>query len=270
MKASAIRSAAPVLALCFFALPAFGSLPGSPGATPESCNTNPVTTTGTCSIPTGPAVPAAKDSKKKPPAKKTATKKEPSTALAAIEAKYKKAGTLSAKFKQTNFTESTGATKTSEGSLQSKPPGKIRWETTSPDASLLISDGKKIWFYTPPFDPDDASEHGQLIERPAGQIEAKLAQTLVSGALTSTGFMSVERVNETHFALKPIKKIRTTVAKAVVEIDPKKLLITGVTIEHKGGNTSDIRLSDIKLGEKIDDSVFNFKIPPNTDRVEPE
>jgi outer membrane lipoprotein carrier protein len=203
----------------------------------------------------------------KAPAKK---KPKSDSSLSSIEAKYKKAGSVSAKFTQTNYTAATSQTKVSQGTLQAKPPGKIRWETLSPDANLLISDGRKIWFYTPPFDPADPSERGQLIERPAGQIEARLAQTLVTGALSSTGIMSIERVNESNFALRPLKKVRTSILKAVVEIDVAKLLIVGVTLEHKGGNTSEIRLTDIELGQKLPDSTFVFKAPANTDRVDPE
>lgn len=110
-------------------------------------------------------------------------------ALQEVEKRYAEAGTLFAEFKQLNETAATGQKKESQGILYAKRPGKVRWETRSPDANLLVSDGKKFWFYTPPFDED---ERGQLIERKASEVQTKLANALLSGSFSIVHDMKIE------------------------------------------------------------------------------
>jgi outer membrane lipoprotein-sorting protein len=43
-----------------------------------------------------------------------------------------------------------------------------------------------------------------------------------------------------------------------------------VKLEHRGGNRSEIKLSNIELGSALPDELFRFVAPPNTDRINPE
>ncbi len=187
-------------------------------------------------------------------------------ALQEVEAKYAKTQTLFAEFSQTNETAATGAKKQSKGIIYAKRPGKIRWETRSPDANLLVSDGRKFWFYTPPF---DESEHGQVVERPANQVQTKLANALLSGSFSVLSEMKIEEKGPSRFILYPKKGVAGSVKRAEIEIDPKRHLIQTVILEHEGGNRSEIHLSQIDLGRKIGEELFNFVPPPNTDRINP-
>ncbi len=186
--------------------------------------------------------------------------------LVELEERYKTQRTLSAKFSQETLTPLTGQKKKSSGTLLVSRPGKIRWETETPadSRSLLVSDGKTFWFYTPPF---EESDNGQLIERKSGRSESKLEQALLSGSFSLAHDMKFEKLSETTFCFTPRKGTAGTVSKATVEIDPKAKTIRKVAIEHLGGNTADISLSEIELGKPIEDSAFHFNAPPKTDRV---
>ena len=187
-------------------------------------------------------------------------------ALQEVEAKYAESHTLFAEFNQTNETAATGAKKQSKGIIYAKRQGKIRWETRSPDANLLVSNGRKFWFYTPPF---DESEHGQVVERPANQVQTKLANALLSGSFSVLNEMKIEEKGATKFVLYPKKGVAGSVSRAEIEIDPKRHLIKTVILEHEGGNRSEIHLSQIELGRKMGDELFNFVPPPNTDHINP-
>lgn len=185
--------------------------------------------------------------------------------LQAVEAKYAKAGTLFAQFEQINVSAALKTTKKSSGRIAIKRPDKLRWETLSPNANALVSDGKHAWFYTPPF---DSTEHGQYSEYPASEIQSKLANSLLSGAFSANRSLKVEAVSDREFKLIPKTGTAGSVTEARVEIDPASKTITRVQLTHSDGNHSDIQLSGIKLGEPLGDDIFVFKAPPGTDRVQ--
>ncbi|OFZ55404.1 MAG: outer membrane lipoprotein carrier protein LolA [Bdellovibrionales bacterium RIFOXYC1_FULL_54_43] len=184
--------------------------------------------------------------------------------LQEVEAKYARATTLEADFSQINVLSALKRTKTSSGHIQFKRPNKIRWETLKPDPNLLVSDGKKFWFYTPPF---DEGEQGQVIEKKTSEVQTKFAHALLSGSFSIARNMKVKQEKPSRFALIPKKGTAGTVIRAEIEVDPGEKLIKKVTLLHRDGNRSEISLSAIKLGEPLEDRLFSFVPPPNTDIV---
>ncbi len=183
-----------------------------------------------------------------------------------VETRYSKGGTLTAQFSQTQFNATTKSTKKSKGKLQLARPNRFRWDTTSPDPSSLVSDGEKVWFYTPPF---DESEHGQVIEKPAKAVKTELASAILAGSLSSkTAELKVKPLGPNVFEVSPRKPgTAGTVERVLVEVDAKLKQIAKLTVHHKGGNRAEISLEDVKLGDPIEAAVFEFKAPPNTDRI---
>ena len=185
--------------------------------------------------------------------------------LVAVEAKYTKAGTLRADFTQINEIAALKQKKTSSGILSIKRPSKIRWEEQAPEHTLLVSDGRTLWYYTPPF---EAGERGQVIERKAQEAQSRLANALLSGAFSkATKDMKIETTSPTEFTLIPRKGSAGTVIKAILTLNADAKLIEKVVLEHKEGNRSEITLSKIELGKELPDAEFRFTAPPNTDRI---
>jgi outer membrane lipoprotein carrier protein len=183
--------------------------------------------------------------------------------LREVEETYTKAGTLFAEFSQTNESAATGTKKTSSGRIAIKRPDKVRWETTSPDPNLLVSDGKKAWYYTAPF---DETEHGQVSEYPASRVRSKLANAILSGEFSGKD-LKIKTIDVTHFSIIPKKGTAANVKEAKVKVDPSKRTIVQIEILYDDGNRAQIDLSNIKLGEKLGDDVFVFQAPPNTDHI---
>jgi outer membrane lipoprotein carrier protein len=181
--------------------------------------------------------------------------------LREVEDKYAKAATLSAEFTQVTESSAMGTRKTSSGVIQARRPDKVRWETRQPFPSLLISDGTTFWNYTPPVDAD---ERGQLATGKTSKFNTKLASALLAGSFSSA--QSTFRVDgATRFTLVPRKGTAGTVREATVVVDPVQRTIVEVTLLHQGGNKAVITLKAIELGKALDDSLFRFEVPPNTD-----
>lgn len=197
-------------------------------------------------------------------AKKQATASLPPL-LREVEVMYSKSPTLSAKFSQLTDSVTMTQKKKSSGNLFVKRPSKVRWETNEPDVSLFVSDGSNTWFYTPPF---DAEERGQLVERKASETQSKLTTALLTGSFSINKDMKFRQKTPFRYSLTPKPGSAGTVIEAIIDIDAKDKLIKKVTLEHSGGNHTEIRLSEIKLGTALKDALFTFKAPPNTDRVD--
>ncbi|MCM2276982.1 MAG: outer membrane lipoprotein chaperone LolA [Oligoflexia bacterium] len=184
--------------------------------------------------------------------------------LREIEAKYGEAGTFSARFSQINESATLKTRKTSSGTLLVKRPDKVRWETLAPDRNLLVSDGRKFWFYTPPF---DEGENGQVVEKKSSAVKSKLAQALLSGSFSAARDLKVKKAGDREFVLVPKAGTAGSVKEARVFVNPAEKLIQKVILLHRDGNRSEITLSEIELGKPLEDRLFTFQIPPNTDRL---
>lgn len=181
-----------------------------------------------------------------------------------VEAKYAKGGTLSADFEQVTESKTLNRVKKSRGRLSMRQPGSVRWETTAPEPSTLVSDGKTYWLYTPPF---DAGENGQVIEKPASQIHNQLANSILAGTVSKNPNLKVKALSKNQFEILPQKSVGGTVRRAVVEVDAREQVIRKLTLEHIDGNRAEITLSKVEVGTPFKPDFFSFIPPPNTDRV---
>ncbi len=186
--------------------------------------------------------------------------------LAEVEAHYAKSGSLSAEFSEEKFSSAFGETKSSQGTLDWKAPNSFRWETKSPESSLIISNGKTVWMYTPPF---DESENGQVIISKAAQVKSRLLDALLAGRFSSAvnQGLAAAPAGRRKFALKPAKCSGGGLKLVTVTIADHAPMISKVSIEYCDGNKSTIELSSLKMGEALAKSLFEFKVPPRTDVV---
>ena len=68
--------------------------------------------------------------------------------LKAVEARYNHAQTLQVAFREA-YTAPGQPRRTESGTLLLRKPGRMRWNYTSPQGKLFVSDGKVLWLYTP-------------------------------------------------------------------------------------------------------------------------
>jgi outer membrane lipoprotein carrier protein len=184
--------------------------------------------------------------------------------LLAVEKNYIKAKTIQADFTQRDEVKLTGAKKESSGILMIRHPDQFRWETLKPDKNLLVSDGKNFWFYTPPF---EAGERGQVIEKKTNEVQSELANAILAGAFSKVHGVVITKISATKFKLVPDEGVAGSVKDAEIEIDPAKNIIQKLSLEHLGGNKTEISLGNVKLAEKMNDAYFKFVTPPATDVI---
>lgn len=68
--------------------------------------------------------------------------------LKAVENRYNHAQTLQVVFHEA-YTGVGQPRRTESGTLLLRKPGRMRWDYTSPQGKLFVSDGKWLWLYTP-------------------------------------------------------------------------------------------------------------------------
>ena len=68
--------------------------------------------------------------------------------LKAVEARYNHAQTLQVGFHEA-YTGPGQPRRMESGTLLLRKPGRMRWDYTSPEGKLFVSDGKFLWLYTP-------------------------------------------------------------------------------------------------------------------------
>jgi outer membrane lipoprotein carrier protein len=68
--------------------------------------------------------------------------------LKSVETRYNHAQTLQVVFHEA-YTGPGQPRRTESGTLLLRKPGRMRWDYTSPQGKLFVSDGKFLWLYTP-------------------------------------------------------------------------------------------------------------------------
>jgi outer membrane lipoprotein-sorting protein len=150
--------------------------------------------------------------------------------LQEVQTQYQKSTGVQAEFTQSTDIKATKQIKKAKGRIWIKRPNKLRWETLEPDPNILVSDGKTFWFYTPPFDKD---ERGQVIIKKSAQVQTQFLNALLSGSF------DFEKGS--------------------------KHTISEVILTHTSGNQTTIKLQQINLNAKLDDSLFKFSPDRRTD-----
>ncbi|MBN1115479.1 MAG: outer membrane lipoprotein carrier protein LolA [Oligoflexia bacterium] len=160
-------------------------------------------------------------------------------------------------FTQVNSFTFSKDVKKSSGVLIASVPRKFIWELFGDEASSVVSNGKKIWFYTP---PEEDGDRGVLIIKDAQDSEGFLSLLFdcsyepvvsrVKSKGTVKAFLSGSREKGYDWA--------------VVEygVNPPRFFSLSFT-DFSGNKTSIITNGFMKLKKPVPAASFNFKVPGN-------
>jgi outer membrane lipoprotein carrier protein len=199
-------------------------------------------------------------------------KKKPSSSfsLSKLQASYKGTGSLEADFVQEVYQASLARTKTSKGSLKLSKPNFVRWETYEPEASVMVSNGRKVSYFTP-----DArgKGKGQVIERSAGELAKQPLFRILTGSARLDKEFKVQKQSEvpgqepeekwTELSLKPLKPMGDLVH-VQLRVNSKYLIQELIT-ESESGKKTKFTLQNQALGAKLPPALFEFKPPADTE-----
>jgi len=157
---------------------------------------------------------------------------------------------------------------TERGHLLVKKPGRMRWEYTTPERKLFVSDGAKMYSYLPQdkqviissLPADDQATTPTLFLTGKGNLTRDFTPSLVD---LPAGMPAGTR------ALKLIPKTRQRDYDwLILVIDPGTLAIRGlVTVDAQGGQST-FAFDNLKENVGLADKEFAFKIPRGVDVVE--
>ena len=218
-----------------------------------------------------PVAPIEKQQKTQAKTKKTekssrASSSENSTrkTLAEVQTTYKNVKTLTAEFTQQLKNIALGTTKESFGRIFIKRPDMFRWETHKPEQSILVSNGKKVWYYTAPFRED---EKGQVMTKRAADVQSRLAIDLLAGTINTEKDFKVRRLSDDHLELTPLKPAGD-IDRVELYIEKPTKLVYKLVLYTKSGNQTALTLKNVTLGPSLSDTMFNFVPPANTEEIQ--
>ncbi len=191
-----------------------------------------------------------------------------------------KLDSLSANFSQVNFDPSidNGEKHTAFGIFYFHRPNLFRWEIERPEKSILISNGQKLYIYSPPVFED---ESGQTIEEPL-QKNFSLPIEILTGSSQVTKRFTVSRhLQPKTFNLtpkKPLKYGNRALIRALVtfaKIENSINLVYKLDLFLKAPNKAELQelqlsFSDYKLNphvEKKEDWKTFFLKPKTTNQI---
>ena len=177
---------------------------------------------------------------------------------AAQQAKYDQIRDFSADFTQQYESGVLKRKLTERGTVQVKKPGKMRWDYTSPEKKLFVSDGSSINLWVPadnqvtvsPVPKQDEATTAVLFLVGKGNLTRDFNVTFVPDAPAGTHALRLEpRLPERDYDWLQLV------------IDQQTLQIRSLMAADRQGGQSTFTFSSFKENIGLPDSTFVFKIP---------
>lgn len=178
-----------------------------------------------------------------------------------LQNKYSRMRGLAADFVQI-YQGQDGRNTRESGQLMLKRPGKARWEYSSPEPKLFISDGKNVFFYV------QGETHATR-----STIKASVDPQIPFLFLLGRGnlrrdFSRIELLNDeravqagNHVLRLIPKRAPEEFKKLLVEVDPSSFEVKRMVIFERSGARMDFILSNVRENFIAGDNQFQFTPP---------
>jgi outer membrane lipoprotein carrier protein len=183
-----------------------------------------------------------------------------------VQRKYDKVADFSADFVHSYRGGVLKQQATERGKVLVKKPGKMRWEYTSPERKLFVSDGRKIYSYIP------ADKQVMINTMPQGE-QAPTPTLFLTGKGNlvrdfNVAFDKVADAPAGSVALKLTpKRPEPEYESLTLVVEPKTLTLQMlISVDAQGGRSA-ITFSNLKENVGVADSQFVFQMPRNVDVV---
>lgn len=184
-------------------------------------------------------------------------------AINGLQSKYNKISTLAADFAQVHTARGQQERRES-GHLLLKKPGKMKWNYTTPEEKLFISDGKWLYEYV-------AAEKAVTRSSVKGteDLRAPFAFLLGQGNLRRE-FRRIEFAKESPITagnkvLRMLPKHLQDFEELVIEFDPDSFQMSRLSVIKSAGERSDFIFSNIRENGPAPSVEFTFKAPPGVE-----
>ncbi|MBI4268919.1 MAG: hypothetical protein A3I17_04785 [Candidatus Rokubacteria bacterium RIFCSPLOWO2_02_FULL_72_37] len=178
-----------------------------------------------------------------------------------LETVYARMLDLRADFSQQAFNKSLDQTIPARGTVYLKRGGKLRWEYTEPTPQQIVSDGKKLWVYTPALNQVNVGDAPAALAGPAGSFLAGLGRLREQ---FSVRFLNpaVPRDAEGNWLLDLTpKQPLPTLARLILAVEPRGFEVRKAVVYDQFENTVTMRFTRVAVNSGVPDTTFTF-VPP--------
>jgi outer membrane lipoprotein carrier protein len=183
-------------------------------------------------------------------------------AVSALEQAQRRVTDLKAPFQQAAHNKALNQTVAARGTLYLKKPGRLRWEYQTPTPQEVVSDGAKLWIYTPQLKQVNVSAAPAALAGPAGSFLQGLGQVREH---FDPRFLNPAQPTDADglvvLDLAP-KRPQPLLARLIVSVDPRSWLVRQAIVHDELGNTVTVRFGDTVVNSGLADSMFTFVPPP--------
>jgi outer membrane lipoprotein carrier protein len=183
-------------------------------------------------------------------------------AVQRLETTYQGLRDLKADFRQTAVNRTMNQTTEAKGTLYLKKPGKLRWEFVTPTPQEIVSDGQKLWVYTPALKQVNVTAAPQALAGPAGSFLQGLGQLREQFEVR---FLNPAQPADAEglvvLNLTP-KTPQPLLARLVLSVDPRSWLVRKAVLYDELGNEVRLAFLDVAVNAGLPDRLFVFTPPP--------
>jgi outer membrane lipoprotein carrier protein len=183
-------------------------------------------------------------------------------AVNALEQAQRRVTDLKAPFRQAALNKALNQTVEARGTLYLKKPGRLRWEYQTPTPQEIVSDGTRLWIYTPELKQVNVSAAPAVLVGPAGSFLQGLGQVREH---FEPRFLNPAQPTDADglvvLDLVP-KRPQPLMTRLIVSVDPRSWLVRQAVIHDELGNTVTVRFGDTVVNSGLSDSLFVFVPPP--------
>src|SRR5213078_2719924 len=143
-----------------------------------------------------------------------------------------------------------------EGTVYLKKGGKLRWEYKEPTPQAIVSDGKKLWVYTPALNQVNVGDAPEALAGPAGSFLAGLGRLR---AEFSVRFLNPARPQDIdgHWVLDLTpKQPLPTLARLVLVVDAETWEVRQAVVYDAFENTVTMRFTKVAINSSLPDGLF--------------
>jgi outer membrane lipoprotein carrier protein len=178
-----------------------------------------------------------------------------------IESVYGRMTDLRADFTQTAFNKSLNQTIPARGTVYLKKGGKLRWEYTEPTPQEIVSDGKKLWVYTPTLNQANVADAPEALAGPAGSFLAGLGRLRTEFQVR---FLNPAQPKDAEgnwaLDLTP-KQPLPTLTRLILSVDPKSWEIRKAVVHDQFENTVTMQFTKMAVNSGLPERTFTFMAP---------
>lgn len=182
------------------------------------------------------------------------------TVIDRMQKRYDQAKDFRAQFSQKYSRAVIGRMTVSTGEVAFKKPGRMRWDYVKPEPRMFLSTGQFLWLY----EPEEKQAFKQDLK--TSQLPAALAFLMGKGKITDefeVTFSDDSRYGSAadyRLQLSP-KAPQSSYKTILFVVDPKEFTVRESVLVDQQSNINHFTFSDLKINDKVPDSVFKWAPP---------